>query len=394
MAGMRGLMSDPTGRIIDLPIRSSFREGLTVLEYFISTHGARKGLADTALRTADSGYLTRRLIDVAQDVIIVEEDCGTTAGIWIGEPPEKGLFESLASASSAATPPPTSSTRRPAKIIVDRGERSPRTIADQHRSPPASTRSTSAPPLTCETKRGLCALCYGRDLSRGALRQRRRSRRHHRRPVHRRARHAAHHAHVPHRWCRRTRHHHRSSPRRGAVRGPRPQGRGHHHRDRRHRGAHPRGRRAARCASPTSRSTATSTTLPKGAKLLVKDGAGGRRRAPSSRPGAPGRSKKARRPTEQAVAAASDIIARTSGQVVRRARATRLDHLRRARGRASTPIPAAARLLVEDGDYVHAGQAAHRGPAQPAGHPPHPGPGGRRRCTSSRRSRRSTSPRA
>jgi DNA-directed RNA polymerase subunit beta' len=95
MAGMRGLMSDPAGRIIDLPIRSSFREGLTVLEYFISTHGARKGLADTALRTADSGYLTRRLIDVSQDVIVLEDDCGTTAGIWVGEPVEKGLFESL-----------------------------------------------------------------------------------------------------------------------------------------------------------------------------------------------------------------------------------------------------------------------------------------------------------
>lgn len=82
MAGMRGLMTDPSGRIIDLPIRSSFREGLTALEYFISTHGARKGLADTALRTADSGYLTRRLVDVAQDLIVLEEDCGTTAGIW------------------------------------------------------------------------------------------------------------------------------------------------------------------------------------------------------------------------------------------------------------------------------------------------------------------------
>src|SRR3972149_1636660 len=109
MAGMRGLMVDPAGRIIDLPIRSSFREGLTVLEYFISTpgarkgraatppptQGARKGLADTALRTADSGYLARRLIDVAQDVIIQDYDCGTTAGIWVGEPSEKGVFEPL-----------------------------------------------------------------------------------------------------------------------------------------------------------------------------------------------------------------------------------------------------------------------------------------------------------
>lgn len=81
LAGMRGLMTDPSGRIIDLPIKANFREGLTVLEFFISTHGARKGLADTALRTADSGYLTRRLVDVAQDVIVREEDCGTDDGI-------------------------------------------------------------------------------------------------------------------------------------------------------------------------------------------------------------------------------------------------------------------------------------------------------------------------
>src|SRR5581483_2763287 len=83
MAGMRGLMADPSGRIIELPIRSSFRDGLTVLEYFLSTHGARKGLADTAIRTADSGYLTRRLIDVAQNIIVYDEDCGTEAGLWI-----------------------------------------------------------------------------------------------------------------------------------------------------------------------------------------------------------------------------------------------------------------------------------------------------------------------
>ena len=84
LAGMRGLMANPAGRIIELPIKSSFREGLTVLEYFISTHGARKGLADTALKTADSGYLTRRLVDVAQDVIVREDDCGTDRGLLIG----------------------------------------------------------------------------------------------------------------------------------------------------------------------------------------------------------------------------------------------------------------------------------------------------------------------
>src|SRR5438046_7804838 len=85
MSGMRGLMADPSGRIIELPIRSSFRDGLTVLEYFLSTHGARKGLADTAIRTADSGYLTRRLIDVSQNVIVYEDDCDTDLGIWIND---------------------------------------------------------------------------------------------------------------------------------------------------------------------------------------------------------------------------------------------------------------------------------------------------------------------
>ncbi len=83
LAGMRGLMANPSGRIIELPIKSSFREGLTVLEYFISTHGARKGLADTALKTADSGYLTRRLVDVAQDVIVRSDDCGTDRGLAV-----------------------------------------------------------------------------------------------------------------------------------------------------------------------------------------------------------------------------------------------------------------------------------------------------------------------
>src|SRR5690606_16985485 len=83
LAGMRGLVADPTGRTIEIPIKANFREGLTVLEYFISTHGTRKGLADTALRTADSGYLTRRLVDVAQDVIVREEDCGATQGISV-----------------------------------------------------------------------------------------------------------------------------------------------------------------------------------------------------------------------------------------------------------------------------------------------------------------------
>src|SRR5216117_3211114 len=95
LGAMRGLMADPSGRIIDVPVRSNFREGMSVLEYFISTHGARKGLADTALRTADSGYLTRRLIDVAQDVIILTEDCGTEAGAWMRKPADPGVLETL-----------------------------------------------------------------------------------------------------------------------------------------------------------------------------------------------------------------------------------------------------------------------------------------------------------
>ena len=106
LAGMRGLMADPQGRIIPVPILSNFRQGLEALEYFISTHGARKGLADTALRTADAGYLTRRLVDVAQDVIIMAEDCGTDKGIWVRRKDNFGkqtLAERVAGRIAAAT---------------------------------------------------------------------------------------------------------------------------------------------------------------------------------------------------------------------------------------------------------------------------------------------------
>ena len=95
IAGMRGLMTDPAGRIIEMPVRANFREGLSVFEYFISTHGARKGLADTALRTADSGYLTRRLVDVCQETIVTEVDCGTTEGIEIYEDRDLDVGESV-----------------------------------------------------------------------------------------------------------------------------------------------------------------------------------------------------------------------------------------------------------------------------------------------------------
>ncbi|HLF70849.1 MAG TPA: DNA-directed RNA polymerase subunit beta', partial [Dehalococcoidia bacterium] len=168
MAGMRGLMSDPSGRIIDLPIRSNFREGLSVLEYFISTHGARKGLADTALRTADSGYLTRRLIDVAQDVITLDGDCETLAGVWLTEPHDKAVLESLReriigryAASDQANP-------ETGEVLVERNNVITAEIADRLMAanlPRVHVRSA----LTCALKRGICALCYGISPATGEL---------------------------------------------------------------------------------------------------------------------------------------------------------------------------------------------------------------------------------
>jgi DNA-directed RNA polymerase subunit beta' len=168
LAGMRGLMANPAGRIIELPIKSSFREGLTVLEYFISTHGARKGLADTALKTADSGYLTRRLVDVAQDVIVREEDCGTDRGLLVGAIKEgnetiEPLDERLIGRYSRKTlrHPETQEvmlsenqliTEDLAKAVVDAG------IEE------VSIRSA----FTCNTRHGVCEKCYGSNLATGS----------------------------------------------------------------------------------------------------------------------------------------------------------------------------------------------------------------------------------
>jgi len=166
MAGMRGLMTDPSGKIIDFPIKSSLREGHTVLEYFISTHGARKGLADTALRTSDSGYLTRRLIDVAQDVIIFEEDCGTMDGIWISEPKEKALLPSFAeriTGKLAASPIAHPET---GEVIIDRNEEIDEPKAAEIIAA-GINRVHVRSPLSCQSKRGTCQMCYGRDLARG-----------------------------------------------------------------------------------------------------------------------------------------------------------------------------------------------------------------------------------
>jgi DNA-directed RNA polymerase subunit beta' len=175
LGAMRGLMADPSGRIIDVPVRSNFREGMTVLEYFISTHGARKGLADTALRTADSGYLTRRLVDVAQDVITREEDCGTQEGSWIirtESSDEKAAFQRRLVGRLAAAPLPDP------RVKAKKGEE-PTLLAARNEliSEEAAARIDEAgvdevlvrSPLTCEARYGVCRACYGRNLATGEM---------------------------------------------------------------------------------------------------------------------------------------------------------------------------------------------------------------------------------
>jgi len=169
LAGVRGLMAKPSGDIIEKPILSNFREGLTVLEYFISTHGARKGLADTALKTADSGYMTRKLVDVAQDVIIREEDCGTTNGIWVqaiyeGEDEVVKLSERLVGRFSCDDIP---NPQHPKQMLVKASEEIDEVKArliDDAGVEKVKIRSV----LTCESKRGVCIYCYGRNLATGA----------------------------------------------------------------------------------------------------------------------------------------------------------------------------------------------------------------------------------
>jgi len=165
LAGMRGLMADPSGRIIVVPIQSNFRQGLNAMEYFISTHGARKGLADTALRTADAGYLTRRLVDVAQDVIVMSDDCGTDKGIWIRRSDNFGkqtLAERILGrvAAGPVTDPKT------AEIIVKTGEYFTDVVADSVDATGVEEVYVFSP-MTCELRRGICSKCYGIDLARG-----------------------------------------------------------------------------------------------------------------------------------------------------------------------------------------------------------------------------------
>jgi DNA-directed RNA polymerase subunit beta' len=169
IAGMKGLVSNPRGEMIPRPIKSSFREGLSVLEYFISTHGARKGLADTALRTADSGYLTRRLVDVAQELIVREDDCGSTRGIWIDNivPDEAGKRSYL-------------ETRVYGRITVEDVVLSDKSkipagtilledVVNRLRDDPSVDRVRTRSVLTCEAEQGICAACYGQSLATGMM---------------------------------------------------------------------------------------------------------------------------------------------------------------------------------------------------------------------------------
>lgn len=168
LAGMRGLMAKPDGSIIETPIVANFREGLNILQYFISTHGARKGLADTALKTANSGYLTRRLVDVAQDLVVTEEDCGTDKGLLMTPVIEGGdIIETLGDrilgrivAKDVMMPGTTDQVAVEAGTMIDEAwvERLEEMAIDE-----VIVRS----PITCDTRHGLCSVCYGRDLARG-----------------------------------------------------------------------------------------------------------------------------------------------------------------------------------------------------------------------------------
>jgi len=169
LAGMRGLMAKPSGEIIETPITANFRQGLTVLQYFISTHGARKGLADTALKTANSGYLTRRLVDVAQDAIITEQDCGTLDGILISALTEGGeVIEHLGDRILGRTALEDILDPVNDEVLVEANQEIDENLVQKIENS-GLERVKIRSVLTCQSKRGICATCYGRDLARGHL---------------------------------------------------------------------------------------------------------------------------------------------------------------------------------------------------------------------------------
>lgn len=167
LAGMRGLMADPSGRIIPMPIRSNFREGLTAQEYFISTHGARKGLADTALRTADAGYLTRRLVDIAQDIIINEYDCGTHDGVWIRKSDDVA-GQSLASRMYSRLAAERILDPKTGEVLAEYNDIITHDLARKIQDA-GVTEVKLRSPMTCELTHGICSKCYGIDLGRGVM---------------------------------------------------------------------------------------------------------------------------------------------------------------------------------------------------------------------------------
>ena len=169
LAGMRGLMAKPDGSIIETPITANFREGLNVLQYFISTHGARKGLADTALKTANSGYLTRRLVDVAQDLVVSEKDCGTSEGVII-KPIIEGAMSLLSLLREFLGRVVAEDVTSPINkdYILEAGTLIDEKIAlDLENNGIDEIKVRTA--ITCELKYGVCSMCYGRDLARGHL---------------------------------------------------------------------------------------------------------------------------------------------------------------------------------------------------------------------------------
>jgi DNA-directed RNA polymerase subunit beta' len=169
LAGMRGLMAKPDGSIIETPITANFREGLNVLQYFISTHGARKGLADTALKTANSGYLTRRLVDVTQDLVVTEHDCGTTNGQLMRAIVEGGeVIESLRDRILGRTAIEDVLNPETRAVLVKAGVMLDEDIIDEIEAAGVDEVKVRTA-LNCETRFGLCAMCYGRDLGRGGL---------------------------------------------------------------------------------------------------------------------------------------------------------------------------------------------------------------------------------
>jgi len=168
LSGMRGLMAKPSGEIIETPITANFREGLNVLQYFISTHGARKGLADTALKTADSGYLTRRLCDVAQDVIVSESDCGTTEGIYVEPIIESGEIIEPLRDRIVGRVAQEDQLDFEGNVIVGVNEEITEALASRIQAA-GSDRVKIRSVLTCESQRGVCVLCYGRNLATGRL---------------------------------------------------------------------------------------------------------------------------------------------------------------------------------------------------------------------------------